>query len=162
MGKKTNDIIISSIILVISTILLLSTPGQIEEPLMEILMPVLPYLLPVFALSMIILLSAGLLLVQIFNLKRISINETPSLFDKSKLRLIPTLIILFSGVYAVNIVGFITTSGLITGLLLVLFGARNWKAILILTIATPLFIYVFFEEFMKIPLPEGIIFIVEG
>lgn len=89
-------------------------------------------------------------------------NESTFLVDKSKGRVIITLIILFLGVWAINVIGFIASSALVTGLLLVYFGVKNWKTILILTAATSLFIYVFFEVFMKIPLPEGSIFAGKG
>jgi Na+-transporting NADH:ubiquinone oxidoreductase subunit NqrB len=69
---------------------------------------------------------------------------------------------MFLGAYAVNILGFIATSVVMTGLLLIYFGIRDWKTILSLSIGMPLFIYIFFEVFMKIPLPEGIIFVREG
>lgn len=142
--------------------LLLMTPQQVGERLIgRRTIPFPPHMLPVIALSLIALLSAGWLVCSCI-LKKKGMNESTFLIDKSKGRVIITLIILFLGVWTINVIGFIASSALVTGLLLVYFGVKNWKTILILTAATSLFIYVFFEVFMKIPLPEGSIFAGKG
>lgn len=138
------------------------TPQQVGERLIgRRTIPFPPHALPVIALSLIALLSAGWL-IRACILKNHSMNEPTLLFNRSKFRVIITLIILFLGGWAINVIGFIGSSALVTGLLLVYFGVKNWKTILILTTGTSLFIYVFFEVVMKIPLPEGILFTGKG
>ena len=162
MRQRSADIIVSAIILVLNITLLLLTPGAIEEQGLssgELSFP--PWAFPAIVLSILTLISLWWI-VNAFISNKKTMNESVIFFDKSALRVITTLIIMFLGVYAVNILGFIATSVLMTGLLLIYFGIRNWKTILSLSIGMPLFIYIFFEVFMKIPLPEGIIFVREG
>jgi hypothetical protein len=162
MRQRSADIIVSSIVLVLNITLLLLTPGAVEEQGLssgELSFP--PWAFPATVLSILTLLSLWWL-VNAFISNKNSMNESVIFFDKSALRVITTLILMFLGAYAVNILGFIATSVVMTGLLLIYFGIRDWKTILSLSIGMPLFIYIFFEVFMKIPLPEGIIFVREG
>ena len=159
MKRGVIEILASSITLGISATLLLLTPQHVgEKMLRSTSTSFLPYILPIVSLSILTLLSAGWL-IQTCISKEDRMNKTILLFEKSKIRVIVTLIILFFGCYLVNIVGFIASSVIMIGLLLVYFGLRNWILILGLSLATSVFIYVFFELLLKVPLPEGIIFL---
>lgn len=164
MRRRTIDVIISSTILGMSIMLLLLTPQQVGDLLTQDRVGMVsfrPYVFPLISLLIIALLSVGWL-VHTCILKNNIMNENIFSFDKSEVkrvvRAITTLIILILGACAINVIGFIASIAIMTGVVLVYFGVKSWKTISILTVAMPLFIYVFFEVFMEILLPEGIIF----
>ena len=76
----------------------------------------------------------------------------------SMLRVLSTLVILVLGWFSIQFVGLIACTGMITATLLIHFGVRDWKTILVLGGLMALFTYLFFQVGLKIPLPEGILF----
>lgn len=158
MNRRTIELIASGITLVISSTLLLITPRHVGENMLRATSTSsLPYVLPIFSLSVLVVLSLCWL-VQTCLSRNIRMNDKVVLFESFKIRAIITLAILFFGFSLITFFGFITSGIILVALLLVHFGVRNLLAILILCGLTATFIYVFFEVLMKIPLPKGSVF----
>lgn len=81
-----------------------------------------------------------------------------SLFVKLKFTVLTTLIIFVLALFATNIIRLTGTSLIMPHVLLIYFGGKKWGTILIVSKATSLFIYFFFEALLNVPLPRGLIF----
>jgi hypothetical protein len=60
--------------------------------------------------------------------------------------------------WLMGILGYILTSMLILPVLMLFYGYRQYKVIVIISIAFPLIMYYLFVTFMYVPLPKGILF----
>lgn len=158
MRRRMSEIIIAIIILVLSISLLLLTPQQVLTRKIAIRsVPLKTWVMPFIGLSMVAILSIVLIATTYLSRKTHMDRLTTSL-NESPLRVIITYIILALGVWSINVLGFISTSVIMTGVLLTYFGVRNYFVILILGVMIPVFIYLFFTVGMKIPLPRGALF----
>ena len=160
MRDGKHETIMNCIVLGISIIFILLAPLLVAKSLKEI--AEVPYLrpdsFPVFSLSMMALISAWSLFNTLVLKKRYVDEKADSDSKMSLLRLTVTLIILVLGWLSIQIIGLIAGTGLVTAALLIHFGVRDWKTILIMGGLMPLFIYLFFQVGLKIPLPEGMLF----
>jgi len=148
-------VIASSIALIVLAPLLVakSFKGTAEVPYL------LPQSFPIFSLAMIALISAWSLFRIFFIGKKPVENERADpLQKKSMLRVLVTLIILVLGWFVIQVIGMIATTVLVPAALLIHFGVKDWKTILVLCGLMALFTYIFFQVGLKIPLPEGFLF----
>ena len=156
--SRITEAILACLVFLASISILLLTPNLVMKYQMGgRVLPFSSRTFPSICLIAIILLT----MVWIVLLVRKGIWEIDSSiarFDKTQIRVLITLGILIAGKYAVDLIGFVATNALLTGSLLFFFGIRRIKVLLFLSLTTSLFIYLFFEVLMKIPLPKGLIF----
>lgn len=123
-----------------------------------------PQLFPVISsaslafLSFILVVRNLLVIVRKNNFKAFTLNLPR--FDKENIKgTIYTLIIIVMVIvyaYLLNIIGFLLTTMLLTGILAKLLKAKNEEAVL-LSIIFSLLLYILFKLILKVPLPGGVL-----
>ncbi len=61
-------------------------------------------------------------------------------------------------VYLLEYLGYLIATPLVLGALTLYFGNRNVLLILLVALGTPAFIFLFFQKFLTIALPPGLLF----
>jgi len=73
-------------------------------------------------------------------------------------RLSVTMAIFLLYVYLLEYLGYLVATPLVLGSLTLYFGNRNVPLILLVAVGTPAFIFLFFQKFLSIALPSGLLF----
>ncbi|MDU8912376.1 tripartite tricarboxylate transporter TctB family protein [Aestuariicoccus sp. MJ-SS9] len=107
-----------------------------------------------FWLSLIMLLAAGGILIRSF----VSPGRSPdSFFDMSMLRSVLAVVVaLVATIALIPVVGAYIAIPLFLFWYLRLYGGHGWVLTLSITLATPVFLFFFFEVTLRILLPKGI------
>ncbi len=66
--------------------------------------------------------------------------------------------VLFTFGAALEYLGFVMCSGLLLGAALRLFGLRQWRKVVFISILTSVVFYYLFSNFLEVPLPPGTVF----
>jgi putative tricarboxylic transport membrane protein len=108
------------------------------------------------------LVAAGLILAGLGLLAKAYFTDTvhPAI-DVSRaglLRVLTSLLLLIAYTVLFPLLGFVTASGLCLGVLIIFFGSRSWRKILMSAVLVPIVLWIFFEKLFLIPLPHGILF----
>jgi len=164
-SKNLGSTIFGFTILGLAVGLLLLIPQQVKGILTKDIFGMIgfpPYVFPAISLVAIALLSiAWLVQIHWFQNAGTGTDEGSVSFDQAEIRkvirAIITLCILVIGAFSLKIIGFIPCIALMTAGLLAFFGLASCKMIATLAITMSLFIYFFFQTFLKILFPEGFI-----
>ena len=153
MKKSARDIYSGSVFLVLSILLYLVIPGQVETLESENLTPAfIPETMAIsIGLLSLILLGQGIR------------NSAPvpgqPVWEPGGLKYVVAVILVAIG-YTVLMpwVGYLVSTSLALGILCLIYGNRNWLQIIIIMIVCPPIIKIFFRYTMLVLLPKGSIF----
>ncbi len=112
--------------------------------------------MPWALVSILALLSIWLLLQNALNKSRE--NFDPKLSGKEGAGVLSLTVLVYVYVKAMELFGFVWITPFFLGLLMVIAGSRKWKEIVVVSIASTLCVYVFFQKIFIVILPAGKIF----
>jgi len=81
-----------------------------------------------------------------------------SLISKPVRKVTLIIFLLFGYVLTMQQVGFLIATPIFLATFFVYLGVRNLKTLLVLTLVTPMFIYIVFEKLLMVFLPQGLLF----
>jgi hypothetical protein len=112
----------------------------------------MPWLLAtlLFALSVCLLITTAI--------RGTRENSNPNISLKEGFSIIFLTVFVYVYVKAIQVFGFITITPFFLAALMWISGARKWKEIVLLSIASTLGIYLFFQKVFKVILPHGTLF----
>jgi len=111
---------------------------------------------PFFLPTIVTLVMAGLALALfVQSLKAPETQPAASQVKRMRMRIV--WILLWCSIYGFTIetMGYLLSTGIVTFALLVYFYHRSWFWNIVLSLATPISIYVLFDKLLKAPLPKG-------
>ncbi|MDF1591510.1 MAG: tripartite tricarboxylate transporter TctB family protein [Desulfobacterales bacterium] len=79
----------------------------------------------------------------------------PKISSKEGIGIIFLTIFLYAYVQAMHLFGFVWVTPVFMAVLMVMTGSRKWKEIVVLSIVSPMVIYVFFQKIFQVVLPGG-------
>jgi len=82
----------------------------------------------------------------------------PKISLKEGLGIIFLTVFVYAYVQVMYLFGFVWVTPFFMAVLMVMTGSRKWKEIVVLAIASPMVIYVFFQKIFQVILPGGIFF----
>ncbi|MEW6673603.1 MAG: tripartite tricarboxylate transporter TctB family protein [Thermodesulfobacteriota bacterium] len=112
----------------------------------------MPWLLVVslFILSILLLLNSVL--------KATREKFDPKISLKEGMGIIILTVLVYAYVQFMYLFGFVRVTPVFMAVLMVMTGSRKWKEIVVLSIASPVVIYVFFQKIFQVILPGGTFF----
>lgn len=105
-----------------------------------------------FVLSLLLIAKSYKGLLMYHNLRQ------GSLISKQVLKVTLIIFLLFGYVLLLQQVGFLIATPVFLVIFFVYLGVRNLKTLLVLTVVTPIFIYIVFEKLLLVFLPQGRLF----
>jgi len=112
--------------------------------------------MPSLLAGFLFILAAGLLITNA--IRGTQEKSDPKVSLKEGLSVIFLAFFVYLYVKAIQLLGFITVTPFFLAALMWISGARKWKEILLVSIASTLGIYLFFQKVFKVILPHGTLF----
>jgi putative tricarboxylic transport membrane protein len=112
--------------------------------------------MPSLLAGFLFILAAGLLITNA--IRGTQEKSDPKVSLKEGLSVIFLTFFVYLYVKAIQLLGFITVTPFFLAALMWISGARKWKEILLVSIASTLGIYLFFQKVFKVILPHGTLF----
>ena len=141
-------------VVLLGAVILLLIPSQIQE-VVQGGTGMSPSFIPALVAAGLILAGLGLLAKAYF------IETAHPALDVSSaglLRVLTALLLLIAYTVLFPLLGFVAASGLCLAVLIIFFGSRSWRKILMSAVLVPIVLWIFFEKLFRIPLPHGLFF----
>ena len=153
--ERIKDFYLGLILLAFAlTLLLWLTPTYVGSPLAQSHLKVRPNTFP----NLIAYVLALLAILLMYNSHRSSKDATRIEEKRFSWFLVLCLVILFACYLGVRVIGMLPASAIVLFVLMRVYGLRSWLSSILLSLAVPFLLFVFFEKLAQVPIPRGILF----
>lgn len=154
MSTKKNNIIIGCSLIIFCCVVWVLIPKLVKEPVF-VITGFSASIFPKFSIILLLILSIMLVIASIKK-KENTKSSNPEFENQSFSRVILGIIIIIAYLILFQYLGFILGSFLIMIFFMWFFRVKNIALLIIIPILTIFLVYLFFEIFLKVQLPDGI------